>query len=195
MAFSSAEYVISAAGKVQWPNDDLPEVLIVGKSNVGKSSFLNTIFNNKRLAYTGKTPGKTRLLNFFRCKELMFVDSPGYGYANRSVSELNAYQRMMEEYLYNRHRLKLIIWLLDIRRIPNKDDLVMHKWLKNSHHPYLLVLNKADKLSNNQKHKQLKEIENTLNLDKDSFILFSAQTGEGKENLIKKVEDGLISEN
>ena len=187
MAFYNAIYVTSATSMKQWPESKLPEVLLVGRSNVGKSSLINTIFNNKKLAYTGKTPGKTRMLNFFSSKQLMFVDAPGYGYANRSKKEVTDYNRLMDDYLNKRENLKLIIWILDIRRIPNEDDILMQNWLLASDHDYILVLNKIDKLSNAQKIKQTTLIKKALHIDQKPIIHYSAKSLAGKDVLLQKL--------
>ena len=189
MAFSNARYLTSALSDKQWPNSELPEVLLVGRSNFGKSSLLNTLFNNRKLAYVGKTPGKTRMLNFFGTGELVFVDAPGYGYANRSQREAIVYQKMMDEYLEKRENLALIIWILDIRRVPNQDDLLMLAWLLASKHPFLLVLNKCDKLSNNQRIKQLALIQKELSLSAEQFLLYSAKTSLGNQLLLEKLTE------
>ncbi len=190
IVFSSVTYLTSAASKKGWPISELPEVLLVGKSNVGKSSVINSIFRNRKLAYVGKTPGKTRLLNFFEVKDkFMLVDAPGYGFANRSHKELMEYGKMMEDYLGSRDHLKLIIWILDIRRTPNQDDLDMLDWFNDSNIPFICVLNKSDKLSNNQKNNQIKIISEKLDIDKGLLIPYSAKTLTYSELLIEKLSN------
>jgi len=187
MAFYNAQYVTSAKNILQWPKSELPEVLFVGRSNVGKSSLLNTLFTTKRLVYTGKKPGKTRLLNFFSSNGLMFVDAPGYGYAERSEKELSEYDRMMDSYLYKRENLKLIVWILDIRRLPNEDDLMMRDWLVSSDHEYLVVLNKTDKLSYSQCLKQTAIIKKALLIDEKPLVFYSTKTLQGREELVEEL--------
>ncbi len=188
MSFT-ARYLDSATNKNNWPENDLPEILLVGRSNVGKSSLLNNIFHNKKLAYVGKTPGKTQMLNFFTSEALVFVDAPGYGFANRSKEQLMVYQQLMEDYLQYRQQLRFIIWILDIRRIPNADDLLMLQWLQNSHHDFLIILNKADKLSNNENLNQKTRIAKTLNVSVELLLLYSAKSSLGQEILLEKLTE------
>ena len=189
MAFYQAHYLLSTANRQQWPASQLPEVLLVGRSNVGKSSLLNSLFNNKKLAYIGKTPGKTRLLNFFLSKDIMFVDAPGYGFSSQSKREIVGYQSMMEDYLTKRENLRLIIWLLDIRRDVNDDDLLMKAWFESAKHPYLILLNKADKLSNNQLLNQKTKIAKQLGISSEQLLVYSTKTALGREILLEKLQD------
>ena len=185
--FSDTRFVSSAAAKDGWPESTLPEVLLVGKSNVGKSSLINTLAERKKLAYVGKTPGKTRLLNFFAGEGLMIVDAPGYGYANRSKAEYENYQKLMDDYLSERENLKLIIWVLDIRRDPNGDDYLMLQWLKAAKKPFISVFNKADTLSGNGKTQRLAALKTALKPDVQDFVLFSGKSGLGKAELTNKI--------
>ena len=148
---------ISSAVKSENYPDTNGEVVFVGRSNVGKSSIINSLYG--KVAYVGKKPGKTRLLNFFNVDDKYTVcDVPGYGYANRSAKEIIQFGEMMDEYFDTRDKLKLCVMILDIRRTPNQDDLDMHDFLKHHNIPCLLVLNKCDKLSNNQRINQMKMI-------------------------------------
>lgn len=157
------KFICSATKKEHYP-DTLGEVVFVGRSNVGKSSLINALYG--KVAYVGKTPGKTRLLNFFNVDDKYTVcDVPGYGYANRSDKEIVEFGKMMDEYFSTRENLKLCIIILDIRRTPNQDDLDMYEYLKENDIPTLFVLNKCDKLSNNQRINQEKNIYKTLDID------------------------------
>lgn len=157
------KFITSATKLSQYP-ETTSEVVFVGRSNVGKSSLINSLYG--KVANVGKTPGKTRLLNFFNVDDKYTVcDVPGYGYANRSEKEIIEFGEMMDEYFSKRENLKLCVLILDIRRIPNNDDLDMYKYLKDNNIPCLFVLNKCDKLSNNQRINQEKLIYKTLEID------------------------------
>ena len=181
--YFDVKFVSSAAAQSSWPLSLLPEVVLIGRSNVGKSSFINKIFNRKNLAYVGQTPGKTRLLNFYQvADDFMVVDAPGYGYAKRSQKELSHYQALMESYLNDRENLKASILLLDIRRVPNQDDLIMLEYLHYHKLPVLIVLTKSDKLSNQKQLIQKKLIAETLEININDLIIFSAvKTTQTKE--------------
>ena len=160
-----ATFVISAVEKEQWPDSNLPEVVVVGRSNVGKSSFINALTNRKRLAYVGNTPGKTRLINFFDIDGAwMLVDVPGYGYARMSKEMLKKMGKMMEDYFSQREQLKLAIQLVDARHDPTNDDLDMIEYFKSLQIPILLVATKIDKIPKTKRVKALKNISQKLQL-------------------------------
>ncbi|MBM6765086.1 ribosome biogenesis GTP-binding protein YihA/YsxC [Faecalicoccus pleomorphus] len=160
-----ATFVISAVEKEQWPDSNLPEVVVVGRSNVGKSSFINALTNRKRLAYVGNTPGKTRLINFFDIDGTwMLVDVPGYGYARMSKEMLKKMGKMMEDYFSQREQLKLAIQLVDARHDPTNDDLDMIEYFKSLQIPILLVATKIDKIPKTKRVKALKNISQKLQL-------------------------------
>lgn len=160
-----ATFVISAVEKEQWPDSNLPEVVVVGRSNVGKSSFINALTNRKRLAYVGNTPGKTRLINFFDIDGAwMLVDVPGYGYARMSKEMLKKMGKMMEDYFSQREQLKLAIQLVDARHDPTNDDLDMIEYFKFLQIPILLVATKIDKIPKTKRVKALKNISQKLQL-------------------------------
>lgn len=194
MKINSAELIVSAVRRSQYPLDGLSEFLLLGRSNVGKSSFINTITNNKKLARTSQTPGKTRNLNFYLLNnEFYFVDVPGYGYAQVSKQEQKKFGLMIEEYLEKRQNLKRVYLLVDLRHKPSEDDIIMYKFLKYYHVPTTIVATKADKLPNSKKAKAKKLILDTLALEVgDNLYTFSSETKEGKENILKELE-GLIS--
>lgn len=166
-------YIKSAKKSCDYP-ESKQEIVIVGKSNVGKSSFINALYNQK-IAYVGKTAGKTRLLNFFNINErYTMVDVPGYGYAHRSDQELIEFGEMMDDYFANRQQLKLVIMLVDIRHEPTKDDLLMMDYLRHFHKKVLVVANKSDKLSYSQSLKQKQIIGHALNIDAANIVSCSS---------------------
>lgn len=188
--FQDCTLVISAASKEQWPESDLPEVVLSGRSNVGKSSFINTMTNRKKLAYIGNTPGKTRLLNFFNIdNKLMFVDVPGYGYANISQKQLIQFGEMMEDYFSGRTQKKGLVMIVDARHRPSEDDLVMIEYARYYHIPVLVIATKVDKVNNSQRKKNLTAIQVDLKLGENSIIPFSAETKEGLEEAWLAIEE------
>ena len=179
--FQKAELVISAPDKKSWPDTDLPEVVLAGRSNVGKSSFINTMCGRKKLAYAGNSPGKTRLLNFFNLDDkYMFVDVPGYGYAKISKTQLLKFGQMMEDYFSQRKQKKGMVLLVDARHQPTEDDITMMEFARYYEIPICVVATKMDKVKPSQKHKQLKIIRQTLELADDEKIFpFSSETKQG----------------
>lgn len=192
MIVKTSEFLISAVKEAQWPKDGLPEVLLLGRSNVGKSSFINTMVNRKNLAYTSSTPGMTRMLNFYDVNhEIRFVDAPGYGFQKKARSGYEEFERLMQEYFAKRENLKVAVLLLDVRREPNEDDALMLEFIQHYHIPCLIILTKCDKLSNNQIAKQKKVIAEALSFSKDSFCLFSSLNKTGREEAWKAIEEYL----
>lgn len=193
MKITSAELIISAVRRSQYPLEELPEFLLLGRSNVGKSSFINTITNNKKLARTSQTPGKTRNLNFYLINNsFYFVDVPGYGYATASKEEQKKFGLMIEEYLEKRKSLKRVYLLVDLRHKPTEDDILMYKFLKYYRVPTTIVATKSDKLSTSKRIKAKKVILDTLSLEVgDSIVIFSNETKDGKDIVLKEIE-GLI---
>lgn len=177
MKITSSEFIISAVDKAQYPKDNLPQIVFSGRSNVGKSSFINSLVNIKNFARVSQTPGKTRLINFFLInKSFYLVDIPGYGYAKVSQAQMVHFATMIDEYLKSK-QASLAILLLDIRRMPNEDDLLMYNFFKSFGYDVLLVLTKADKLSNNQINKQKKIIRDAIQpRDHDQMIEYSIQS-------------------
>ena len=185
MKVNTAEFVISAVGPKQYPQDGLPEIALVGRSNVGKSSMLNRMMNRKGLARTSSRPGKTQTLNYFRVNNMLyFVDFPGYGYAKVSKSIKEQWGKMIESYLKNREELKFVIQLVDVRHPPSKDDVAMYDWCKRIGIPTVVVATKGDKIARGRWMQHLKVIRQDLQLRQDdTIILFSAETGQGKDEL------------
>ena len=188
MEYFDAKLVISAAGKSQWPDSELPEIVLAGKSNVGKSSLINTLLNRKSLAYVGKTPGKTRLLNFYEVNQkFMMVDVPGYGFAQRSHGELVAFGKLMEEYFHEREQLRVCIQILDLRHGPSKDDLTMLDFVRANGIPVLVVATKQDQCNQSETSKNRKMISEKCNIPLQNIILFSSKTRKGRDELMERI--------
>ncbi|KEZ51201.1 MULTISPECIES: ribosome biogenesis GTP-binding protein YihA/YsxC [Metabacillus] len=183
MKVTSSEIVISAVKPDQYPDLDLPEIALAGRSNVGKSSFINKLLNRKNLARTSSKPGKTQTLNFYIINEIMhFVDVPGYGYAKVSKTEREAWGKMIETYFTKRRQLRAAVLLVDLRHAPSKDDVMMYEFLKHYDIPVMVVATKADKIPKGKWQKHMKVVRETLNKDpEDPMICFSSETGLGKE--------------
>ncbi|MCO7175516.1 ribosome biogenesis GTP-binding protein YihA/YsxC [Sporolactobacillus kofuensis] len=190
MKITQAEYVISAVGPAQYPVDGLPEIALAGRSNVGKSSFINKILNRRNLVRTSEKPGKTQKLNYFIVNHAFyFVDVPGYGYAKVSKKDKEAWGRMLETYFSEREPLKAVVQLVDLRHPPSKEDIQMHDYLAYFGHPVITVATKSDKVprSKHQKHKQI--IKKALGLQADDpFLIFSSLNGTGKDEAWQALE-------
>lgn len=190
MKISSAEFVKSAFEQSHWVDDGLPEISFLGRSNVGKSSLINSLLQRKGLARTSNTPGRTQSINFFLINEsFYFVDLPGYGYAKVSKTMRSDWGVMAEEYLSEREELKLSIQLVDARHKPTALDLQLHEWLVYNEKNHIIVATKADKLSNNKLIKSLQEIEK--NLSGSRIIAFSAVSGKGKDEVWRVIQGNL----
>ncbi|MCG1022155.1 MULTISPECIES: ribosome biogenesis GTP-binding protein YihA/YsxC [Sutcliffiella] len=185
MKVTQAEIVISAVKPEQYPSELLPEFALAGRSNVGKSSFINKMINRKNLARTSSKPGKTQTLNFYLINEMLhFVDVPGYGFAKVPKSERDAWGRMMETYLTSREQLRAVLQIVDLRHPPSKDDVTMYEYLKHYELPVVVIATKADKIPKGKWQKHLKVIRETLGMEKeDELILFSSETGQGKDEV------------
>lgn len=197
LAIKQAEFLTSAVEESQWPNDQIIEFCFVGRSNVGKSSFINTLVNQRNLARTSQTPGKTQVLNFFTINnnQFRFVDVPGYGFAKVNQNKKAQFADMMEEYLATRKNLKAIFLLLDFRHQPTKDDVLMLEYLQYMKHEIYLVATKIDKVSKNQYIKQKKLLLTTLNLPiTTEIILFSSVKKIGIESILTIFEKILTAE-
>lgn len=183
MKVVSSEIVISAVKPDQYPETDLPEFALAGRSNVGKSSFINKMLNRKGLARISSKPGKTQTLNFYLINEVLhFVDVPGYGYAKVSKSERAAWGKMIETYFTSREQLRAAVLIVDLRHPPTSDDVMMYDFLKHYEIPCIVIATKADKIPRGKWQKHLKVTRETLDLDKnDKILLFSSETGEGKD--------------
>ena len=177
----NAEILLSAANKSHYPQDEIPEIALAGRANVGKSSFINTLLNRKNLARTSGKPGKTQLLNFFNIdNQLRFVDAPGYGYAKVSKTERAKWGRMIEEYLTTRENLRAVVSLVDFRHEPSADDVQMYEFLKYYEIPVIVVATKADKIPRSKWNKHESVIKKRLDFDKnDDFLIFSSVNKDG----------------
>lgn len=195
MIIKTAEFVTSAVKASQYPEAALPEIAFVGRSNVGKSSLINTLVNRKRLVKTSSTPGRTQLVNFFDInRAVTFVDLPGYGYARVPERVKKTWAPMIETYLNSRKTLKGVVVILDIRRIPNQADIDLIEWLWERHIPCLLVLTKTDKLKRSQRAANHRKVAEKLALPLDQFVIFSAKTRQGKEDVWESIEALLETE-
>jgi len=189
MIIKSAEFVKSAVKPSQYPSAELPEIAFAGRSNVGKSSLINTILNRKRLVKTSRTPGRTQLINFFEInKAFTFVDLPGYGYAKVPASVKKTWGPMIETYLSTRKTLKGVVLIMDIRRKPGLQELNFIEWLDYYSISRILILTKIDKLSKTKQIKQRLLIEKDLGEDNNDLILFSAKSRRGKDAVWDAVE-------
>lgn len=190
MKVNQAEMVISAVKPEQYPEDGLPEFALAGRSNVGKSSFINKMINRKSLARTSSKPGKTQTLNFYKIEnQLYFVDVPGYGYAKVSKKEREAWGQMIEKYITGRSILQAVILIVDLRHSPTSDDKMMYDFLKHYNIPTIVIATKADKIPKGKWDKHKKIVKETLNMEKrDPLILFSSETGVGVEEAWTEIE-------
>ncbi|NLV22207.1 MAG: YihA family ribosome biogenesis GTP-binding protein [Syntrophomonadaceae bacterium] len=191
MVVKKAEFVSSFVDIKSLPADNLPEIALVGRSNVGKSSLINKLVNRKNLAKSSSTPGKTRTLNYYLINGAFYmVDLPGYGYARVSKQEQNKWGKTIEKYLSSRQQLRGVIQLLDIRHPPTENDIMMKQWLEHHQIPILLIATKTDKVSRNEKNKNLAVIKKALDLEPDqSPITFSAENGEGVNEVKEALEE------
>jgi GTP-binding protein len=182
MIIKSADFVKSAVKPSHYPPGILPEIAFAGRSNVGKSSLINTLVNRKRLVKTSSTPGRTQLINFFNINNAFsFVDLPGFGYAKVPESIKRTWGPMVETYLTTRKTLKGVVLIMDIRRIPGIQELEFIEWLRYHSIPGILILTKADKLSKPKQMNQHIAVTKSLGIDRDDLILFSAKTRMGKD--------------
>lgn len=195
MKIKQVELVISAVRRSQYPTDEIPEFLLVGRSNVGKSSFINTIIERKNFARTSSRPGKTQTINFYRVNESFYlVDAPGYGYASISKKQQKKFGLMMEDYLISRKQLKQVFMLIDFRHRPSNDDIMMYNYLKYYKIPVTIIATKSDKVGITLKQKQRNLILNDIELVVgDDFIIFSNFTKEGKEEVLEKIERTILN--
>lgn len=186
MKVSEATFVRGAVDKQGYPQDGRLEVAFIGRSNVGKSSLLNSLLGKKKLARTSNTPGRTQQINFFLVNQkFYFVDLPGYGYASLSKKQRAELAELIEKYLAQRKELVLTILLIDSRHLPTELDLQVKTWLEHLGRPYLTVLTKSDKLSNNQLRNQINKIK--LALATEEVIAYSTLTDFGKDSLWKAI--------
>jgi GTP-binding protein len=193
MQIKSAQYEVTAVKPEQYPKRFWPEIAWVGRSNVGKSSIINTLLERKNLARVADTPGKTRVINFYNVNDRFYlVDLPGYGYAKVSKTEKAAWAEMIETYLNTRAQLKLIVMLVDIRHAPSPDDQVMYDWLTSRNLPSLIVATKLDKVPVTKVPERLREIRAVLGMaEPEKLIPFSAVNKQGRNEVWAAVEAAL----
>ncbi|KRN77907.1 YihA family ribosome biogenesis GTP-binding protein [Weissella minor] len=192
MEVHNVDLTISAVRPAQYPQDGLPEIALVGRSNVGKSSLTNTLINRKAFARTSSQPGKTQTLNFYRVEDqVYFVDVPGYGYAKVSRTEREKWGEMIETYLSQRDALKGVIALVDARHAPSEDDINMYNWLLYFEIPVLVVATKADKIARGKWNKAEAVIKRELDFDPtlSDFQMFSSETKAGKDEVWSWIEN------
>ena len=194
MKINNAFLKILATRISQYPIDELPEFLLVGRSNVGKSSFINTLIGQKNLARTSSTPGKTQTLNFYLVNNSFYlVDVPGYGYASVNRDMQKKMGLLIEEYLENRKQLKRVFMIVDFRIKPTEDDILMYQFLKYYDIPVTIILNKCDKVGGSKSEKNMKIIKEHLELNKDdNMIMFSSLNKKGRDDVLKLIETLLV---
>ena len=190
MLIKNPEFKISAVSPKQYPDDGLPQIVLVGKSNVGKSSFINTMVNSKKLAWTSSEPGKTRQINFYNMdNKFYFVDLPGYGYSKMSKQEQVKVGKFIEEYLNKSKNIALIIFLIDIRHSPTENDRLMYNYVINSNKPCIIIANKADKIAVTKVDAQVKALQNELNPLKDfTFFPYSSERRIYSDNIWTEIK-------
>ena len=190
MIINNPKFEVSAVKPAQYPKNGLPEIVLVGKSNVGKSSFINTMINRKKLARTSSEPGKTRQINFYNIDEMFyFVDLPGYGYSKMSKKEQEQVGHFIEEYLFNRNEISLIIFLVDIRHTPTENDRLMYDYVIRSGLPCIILANKADKIAVTKVPEYVSSVQKYLNPIGDiSALPFSSERKIYMEDVWKEIE-------
>lgn len=193
MNVHNVELVISAVWQEQYPEGGLPEFALAGRSNVGKSSFINTMIGRKSMARISSKPGKTQTLNFYNIEDtLFFVDVPGYGFAKVSKKEREKWGEMIETYITSREPLQAVVQIIDLRHKPTKDDVMMYEFLKYYDIPVIIIATKADKIPRSKWHKNAKVAKETLDFDaNDKLVLFSSETKMGKEEAWQHIESFL----
>ena len=191
MKINDVRLEVQAVRRSQYPENDKPEFMLVGRSNVGKSSFINAIVGRKNIAYTSGKPGKTQTLNFYLVNENFYlVDVPGYGYASVNKKTQEKFGKMIEEYLEKRDELIRVFMLIDFRHKPTEDDLLMYNFLKYYSIPVTIVATKVDKVGSSKIEKNKKVILDTLDLVVgDDLVVFSSVTKKGKEEVLSKIEE------
>ncbi len=189
MNINNARFEKGAVKPEHYPDNDIPEITFVGRSNVGKSSLINALLNRKGLARIASKPGKTREINFYNIDDVVyFVDLPGYGYAKVSKDIKSSWGGSIEVYLNKSKKLKLVVMLVDIRHSPSEEDKIMSKWLSNSSLPYIVVATKKDKIPRAKLKERLSDISSSLELGKDTLLIpFSSENKDGREEVMNYI--------
>lgn len=189
MIIKNPKFEISAVSKKQYPKGNLPEIILVGKSNVGKSSFINTMVNRKNLARTSNVPGKTKQINFYNMDDrFYFVDLPGYGYSKMSKEEQVVSGRYIEQYLEEGENIACIILLLDIRHNPTEDDILMYDYILRSNLPFMVLTNKSDKIAVTKVDNELEKIKKILGISYSTILPFSSERKIYTEKVWEEIE-------
>lgn len=193
MNYNKVEFEAAFGTLKQIPQSDLPEIVFAGRSNVGKSSMLNRLFNRKNLARVSSVPGKTITINFFKVEDVRIVDLPGYGYAKVAKGEKRRWAEMMEGYFQSPRNIKLVVQLVDMRHKPSEDDYVMMRFLKEAELPFIVAATKSDKLNKTQYNERKNALREELSEFGDNLTIlpFSSEKGEGTEELKKIIESVL----
>ncbi|MBR6014332.1 MAG: YihA family ribosome biogenesis GTP-binding protein [Selenomonadaceae bacterium] len=200
---TKSDYIASAVGKKQYPEEKLPEIVFIGRSNVGKSSLINSLTCRKNLARTSQTPGKTRTINFYKVelkiseensatyKNFYLVDLPGYGYAKTSKTNRRIWEKFIEEYLLNSREIKFVCQLIDLRHDPMESDLKMFHWLIEKNIPVLVIATKSDKLGKNDQKKNFAAMKKILEIEELSILPYSSVKNEGRAELLDVILNSL----
>lgn len=192
MNLNKADFEAAFGTFAQLPVSGLPEIAFAGRSNVGKSSLLNKLFNRKSLARVSSVPGKTITINFYNLEDVRFVDLPGYGYAKVSKSEKTRWAEMMEGYFRSERDIRLVVQLMDMRHPPTKDDLLMVDFLRQAGYPFIVVLTKSDKLNKTEYKNRIEGFKTELpDVDACDVIPFSAVSGAGREEILEKITQAI----
>lgn len=193
MQVKNPKFEISAVSPKQYPTNNLPEIVLVGKSNVGKSSFINTMINRKALARTSSEPGKTRQINFYNIdNSFYFVDLPGYGYSKMSKKEQEQVGKFTEDYLVKRQTISLIIFLIDIRHKPTENDRLMYNYVMGSNLPFIVLANKADKIAPTKVDSYVEDMKKELGISFSTILPFSSERKTYSEEVWNKIEEIIL---
>ncbi len=193
MNYNKVQFEAAFGTLKQIPQSDLPEIVFAGRSNVGKSSMLNRLFNRKNLARVSSMPGKTITINFFKVEDVRIVDLPGYGYAKVAKGEKRRWAEMMEGYFQSPRNIKLVVQLVDMRHKPSEDDYVMMRFLKDAGLPFIVAATKSDKLNKTQYNERKNALRDELSEFGEDLVIipFSSEKGEGTDELKSYIEDAL----
>ncbi len=190
MQYHEAKFLISGVQPSQWPDSTLPEIIFAGRSNAGKSSLINTLVNRKNLAFSGKTPGKTRLLNFFEIDgKVIFTDAPGYGYAKNNQGSAREFSRIIDPYFRLRKQLKAMVLVADGRRVPNDDDIAMVEYAKANHLAIIVAMTKTDKLTRSEQVLNRRKIASVLEISENVIVPCSSLKKTGIEEIWAKIDE------